>query len=182
MPRVSRATDLTMGLHRTSGPEETISLGSALARELQSGDIILLRGELGGGKTHFVKGIAQGLGHRCYVKSPSFTIVNIYGEDGGGNSHSNRGVSSRSSVGVSSRSDVGASDAPLTLYHMDLYRIGGSEIFDLGLEEYLYGDGVSVVEWAEKAPELTGEARFVVSFTYVDESLRDIKIEEKCFR
>lgn len=159
MPNEGNAAAPVRGLHRTAGPEETMTLGSALAEELRAGDIVLLTGELGGGKTHFVKGMALGLGHRCYVKSPSFTIVNIYGqgfEKGGG----------------------GSEDAPLTLYHMDLYRVGEGELFDLGLEEYLFGDGVSVVEWAEKAPELSGEARFVVSFTYVDESLRDIDIKE----
>ncbi len=138
-----------------------MALASALAKELQAGDIVLLRGELGGGKTHFVKGLASGLGHTCYVKSPSFTIVNIYGEGGDGS--------------------LRAKDVPLTLYHMDLYRVGEGEVFDLGLDEYLYGNGVSVVEWAERAPELSGEARFVVSFTYVDEFLRDIDIEE-CLR
>ncbi len=158
MSREGKVTGPLRGLHRTTGPEETMTLGSALSKELRAGDIVLLRGELGGGKTHFVKGVAKGLGHTCYVKSPSFTIVNIYVEGGDGS--------------------VRAEDAPLTLYHMDLYRVGEGEIFDLGLEEYLYGDGVSIVEWAEKAPELSGEARFVVSFTYIDESLRDIDIEE----
>ena len=90
-----------------------------VAPQLEAGDVILLDGDLGAGKTSFTKGLAAGLGIDRPVKSPTFTIIREYQE------------------------------GRLPLYHMDIYRLedGGAE--DLGLEEYFEGDGVSVVEWPE---------------------------------
>lgn len=90
-----------------------------LAPHLQAGDVLLLQGDLGAGKTSFTKGLAKGLGITDYVKSPTFTIIREYQQ------------------------------GRLPLYHMDIYRLedGGAE--DLGLEEYFEGDGVSVVEWPQ---------------------------------
>jgi tRNA threonylcarbamoyladenosine biosynthesis protein TsaE len=104
-----------------SGPE-TRRLGEALGRKLQPGDIVLLFGELGAGKTTFAQGIAEGLDldPKHYVRSPTFTLVNEY-------------------------------QGRLPIFHIDLYRLNSAEeIRDLGLEEYLFGPGVTVVEWAEK--------------------------------
>ncbi|MCL4369719.1 MAG: tRNA (adenosine(37)-N6)-threonylcarbamoyltransferase complex ATPase subunit type 1 TsaE [Chloroflexi bacterium] len=104
-------------------PRETASVGAALGRCLQPGDILLLTGPLGAGKTCLTQGIAAGLGVEDYVKSPSFTLINEY--------HT-------------------AAGSPL--YHIDLYRIGSpNEVHSFGLEEYLAGDGVVVVEWPERA-------------------------------
>jgi tRNA threonylcarbamoyladenosine biosynthesis protein TsaE len=104
------------GRYKTSSPEETERLGEELAAFLREGDLVALTGELGGGKTRFVRGIAKGLGSKGFVKSPSFTIINIY--EGGS----------------------------LPLYHIDLYRIGRAvEFHSAGLEEYLYGNGVAVI-------------------------------------
>lgn len=90
-----------------------------VAPKLEPGDVLLLDGDLGAGKTSFTKGLAAGLGVHGPVKSPTFTIIREY------------------------------QDGRLPLYHMDIYRLedGGAE--DLGLEEYFEGDGVSVVEWPE---------------------------------
>ena len=95
------------------------SFAASLGPQLQAGDVLLLDGDLGAGKTSFTKGLAKGLGITDYVKSPTFTIVREYRH------------------------------GRLPLYHMDLYRLedGGAE--DLGLEEYFEGDGVSVVEWPD---------------------------------
>lgn len=136
--------------YRTASPEETERLGEELADSLREGDLVALTGELGGGKTRFVRGIAKGLGSRGFVKSPSFTIINIY--EGG----------------------------RLPLYHIDLYRIGrAGELHSAGLEEYLYGNGVAAIEWADKAPELLGECRITVSFSYAGENEREIEIRVK---
>ena len=99
--------------------EATISLGEALGKQLTAGDVLVLDGDLGAGKTTFTKGLAKGLTIPDIIKSPTFTIIHEY------------------------------HDGRLPLYHMDAYRLenGGGE--DLGLEEYFDSDGVSVVEWAE---------------------------------
>ena len=105
----------------TSGEQETFALGEELARDLRAGDIVLLRGELGMGKTMLARGLAAGLGvPRDDVHSPTFTLVNPY-----------RGR--------------------YPVYHVDLYRIERpAELEELGLEEILGGDGVAIVEWAER--------------------------------
>ncbi|MFC6165558.1 tRNA (adenosine(37)-N6)-threonylcarbamoyltransferase complex ATPase subunit type 1 TsaE [Lactiplantibacillus dongliensis] len=107
-----------------TSPAETMQLGAKLGKLVQPGDLILLDGDLGAGKTTFTKGLAQSLGIDRNVKSPTFTLVREY--------HQGR----------------------LPLYHMDVYRLedGGAE--DLGLDEYFDGDGVSVVEWSQFISEL----------------------------
>lgn len=99
--------------------DATIVLGKKIGQQLVAGDVLVLDGDLGAGKTTFTKGLAAGLEIPDIVKSPTFTIIHEY------------------------------QDGRLPLYHMDAYRLenGGAE--DLGLEEYFDGDGVSVVEWAE---------------------------------
>lgn len=134
----------------TRSPEETESLGERLSATLKEGDRVALIGDLGGGKTRFVRGIARGLGSRGFIKSPSFTIMNIY--QGG----------------------------RLPLYHIDLYRIGGDdEFFFSGLEEFIYGKGVSVIEWAERHPALIRDCMYVITFKYLSENEREIIIEER---
>lgn len=106
----------------THSPEETQDLGERIGGLLESGDIVLLFGDLGAGKTTLVQGMARGLGvaRDEYVRSPSFTLVNQY-----------RGR--------------------IPVYHIDLYRIDSSgELDDLGLEELLMSEGVLIIEWAEK--------------------------------
>ena len=99
-------------------------MGRALGELAQPGDVILLAGPLGAGKTCLTQGIAMGLGIPGYVRSPTFVLMARY-------------------------------SGRLTLHHLDLYRIGSSEeAWDLGLDEQVSGDGVCVVEWPDRAPEL----------------------------
>ncbi|MBI5810911.1 MAG: tRNA (adenosine(37)-N6)-threonylcarbamoyltransferase complex ATPase subunit type 1 TsaE [Deltaproteobacteria bacterium] len=138
------------GLYRSGSPEETEGLGEMLAARLKKGDTIALIGELGSGKTRFVRGVARGLGAKGRIKSPSFTIINIYGH------------------------------GRLPLYHIDLYRIGREdEFFSAGLEEYIYGDGVSIIEWADRLPGLVHGCGVIVRFSHKGENARDIEVELK---
>ena len=109
----------------TNTPEETEALGARLARALEPGAVGAFTGDLGAGKTAFVRGLARGLGIRDRVTSPTFTIVNEY--EGG----------------------------RLPLFHFDLYRLGSAdELFDIGWEDYLARGGVCAVEWSERMEEL----------------------------
>ena len=104
----------------SSSPDQTQAVGRILGAHAQAGDVFLLSGDLGAGKTCLTQGILWGLGGEEYARSPTFVLVCEY-------------------------------PARLTLYHMDLYRIDDlDEIIDLGLDDYFLGDGVCVVEWAEK--------------------------------
>lgn len=104
---------------RTDSPEQTFEVGYKLGKLLKQGDVICLSGNLGTGKTAFTGGIAQALGIDEYVTSPTFTIVNEY-------------------------------KGKLNLYHFDVYRISDTEeMFEVGFEEYLGANGVTVIEWAE---------------------------------
>lgn len=103
---------------------QTRSLGRRLGRLMQGGEIIGLIGELGTGKTCFVRGVAEGLdvGGKAWIRSPTFTLINEY-------------------------------HGRLPVYHIDLYRIGSvEELEGLNLREYLYSDGISLVEWFERLP------------------------------
>jgi len=101
---------------------ETIRLGERLGRSLKAGDLVLLRGELGAGKTTLVRGLARGVGYRGRVSSPSFALAHVY-----------RGKR-------------------LTLHHLDLYRLAAHELGEVGLDELLRDPRAAVaVEWAENA-------------------------------
>lgn len=112
-----------MGKFHTTNELETKELAAKLAKWLEPGDLILLEGDLGAGKTTFTKGLATGLGIKRIIKSPTYTIIREY------------------------------LDGRLPLYHMDVYRLEETGGTDLGLEEYFEGDGVSIVEWAKFIPE-----------------------------
>lgn len=118
--------------------EATIDLGRRLAPLLAAGDVLVLNGDLGAGKTTFTKGVAAGLGINQTIKSPTFTIIREY------------------------------QDGRLPLYHMDIYRLenGGAE--DLGLEEYFDGDGVSMVEWAQFIADDLPDEYLSLNFTRTD--------------
>lgn len=112
----------------TWSESETFELGRKMGEEARPGQIIALNGDLGVGKTIFAKGLAEGLGIREPISSPTFTIVQIYEE------------------------------GRLPLYHFDVYRIGDPEEMDeIGYEDYFFGQGVSLVEWAELIEELMPE-------------------------
>ena len=130
---------------RTHSAEETRQLGEWLADRLKAGDTLLLRGELGSGKSEFTRGLAKGLGVTETVTSPSFTILNVY-ESG-----------------------------RLPLYHFDWYRLEDSgELYELGMDEYLGGDGIAAVEWPEQCEDAVPEDALEIRFRYVDENTRDL--------
>ena len=128
--------------------EQTLYWGRLLGMLLTKGDVVALVGDLGAGKTTLTQGIADGLGvdRECYVTSPTFTIINEY----------------RGRVPV---------------YHLDFYRIDSpSEVGDLGLEEYFQGNGVAVVEWAEKIKTFLPKEHLMIMLEYVDRGVRKMSI------
>ncbi|HLG69572.1 MAG TPA: tRNA (adenosine(37)-N6)-threonylcarbamoyltransferase complex ATPase subunit type 1 TsaE [Chloroflexota bacterium] len=119
---------------RTNSPEETRSIGRQAGQAAQPGDVILLVGELGAGKTAFTQGLAAGLGVLDTVNSPTFVLLREY-------------------------------HGRLTLYHYDLYRLGNiEETVGREWQEFLYGDGVSAVEWANRANELLPPEHLLLEF------------------
>ncbi len=129
------------------GPEQTQKLGVRIGELALPGDVFLLVGELGTGKTCLTQGIAWGLGIKEYALSPSFVIMReLYGR--------------------------------LPLYHIDLYRLEGvDEIDDLGLDDYLYGRGVCVVEWAEKALSIMPTEHLLIKIGYLSDAERSFQIK-----
>ena len=112
----------------TWGPEETRAFGKKMGQEARPGQVICLNGDLGVGKTIFTQGFAEGLGIDEPVNSPTFTIVQVYEE------------------------------GRLPFYHFDVYRIGDIEEMDeIGYEDYFYGEGVCLIEWADLIRELLPE-------------------------
>jgi tRNA threonylcarbamoyladenosine biosynthesis protein TsaE len=131
----------------TGSEAETIAVGRAFAQTLQPGAVILLSGDLGAGKTAFVRGMAQGLGiDPADVSSPSFTLVQEY-----------RG-------------------GRLTLVHVDLYRLKPIEVDDLGLDEMARGGGVMAIEWPDRLP-FAFEGAITVRIEHGDDSTRTISIQ-----
>jgi len=131
--------------------KETLQFGEKLAKRLKKGDFVALIGDLGTGKTFLTKGIAKGLGvkNSRYVNSPTFVIIKEY-------------------------------KGKLPLYHFDLYRLDHPGMLDAeNFEEYFYGDGVSVVEWADKIKGLLPKKRWEVRMTVVGEDKRKIDIKVK---
>ena len=136
-------------LTTTNSATETRALGEQLARRLQPGDTVILEGELGAGKSELARGIARGLDVTETVTSPSFTILNVY-ESG-----------------------------RCPLYHFDWYRLESEEeLYELGMEEYLGGDGVAVVEWAERCPDAVPEKCIRIRLEVTGEETRRIEISE----
>lgn len=132
----------------THSPDQTRAFGRRLASQLRAGDVLLLLGDLGAGKSELTRGIASGLGVRATVTSPSFTILNVY-EDG-----------------------------VVPLYHFDWYRLTSSEeLYELGMDEYLGGDGVAVVEWPSMCPDAVPETRLEITLTPIGETGREITLQ-----
>jgi len=131
--------------------KETMGFGEKLAKRLKKGDFVALVGDLGSGKTVFTKGIARGLGvkNARYVNSPTFVIIKEY-------------------------------KGKLPLYHFDLYRLDHPGMLDAeNFEEYFYGEGVSVVEWADKIKGLLPKKRWEIRMSVVGEDKRKINIKVK---
>ncbi|MCX7943779.1 MAG: tRNA (adenosine(37)-N6)-threonylcarbamoyltransferase complex ATPase subunit type 1 TsaE [Deltaproteobacteria bacterium] len=126
--------------------EDTLYLGKKIGSFLRGGEIFGLCGELGSGKTMFVKGVAIGLGYDGYVKSPTFTIINQY------------------------------QTQHVSLIHIDIYRLTTfEELMLIGYESYLSEDYVVVIEWFDKFPELSKYPHMKIDFEYVDTSVRRLK-------
>ena len=124
----------------TNSEQETKQIAEKIAAGLEPGMTILLEGQLGAGKTTFTKGVAEGLGIQRIIKSPTYTLIKEY------------------------------TDGSLPLYHMDLYRLEDAEDEDLGLEEYFYGDGVSIVEWGSFMQEELPEEHLLIRISVIAES------------
>jgi tRNA threonylcarbamoyladenosine biosynthesis protein TsaE len=132
----------------SDNPDKTFQWGTVLGTLLNRGDVVALVGELGAGKTTLTQGIVRGLGvtEDHYIGSPTFTLINEY-------------------------------DGRVPVYHLDFYRIEfPSEVVHLGLEEYLDGDGVAIIEWADKIEALLPEEHMMVRLEYVDYSVRTLDI------
>ena len=133
----------------TNNAAETRELGTRLAEKLKAGDVILLEGELGAGKSELARGVARGLGVTETVTSPSFTILNVY-ESG-----------------------------RIPLYHFDWYRLeSAEELYELGMDEYLGGDGIAVVEWAERCPDAVPEDCIRIRLEATGEETRRITVND----
>ena len=127
-------------------PEQTQKFGVRIGELALPGDILLLVGGLGAGKTCLTQGIAWGLGIKEYTMSPSFVIVReLYGR--------------------------------LPLYHIDLYRLNIEEIVELGLDDYLYGNGVCVVEWAEKGLSILPTEHLLIQISYLADTERSFQLK-----
>ena len=132
----------------TKSTAETRALGEKIAARLQPGDVLLLEGGLGAGKSELTRGIARGLGVTETVTSPSFTILNVY-ESG-----------------------------RCPLYHFDWYRLeSAEELYELGMDEYIGGDGIAVVEWAERCPDAVPDRVIRVRLEVTGDETRQIEID-----
>jgi tRNA threonylcarbamoyladenosine biosynthesis protein TsaE len=132
----------------TATPAETAAIGAELVSIVDAGAVIALQGDLGAGKTEFVKGFADGAGSRDVVSSPTFAILNTY---------------------VGRRWPV---------FHFDLYRIANdSELAELGFDEYLFGEGVCLIEWPERASGWLPSEAVRLRFEHVDGARRRITRE-----
>jgi tRNA threonylcarbamoyladenosine biosynthesis protein TsaE len=132
----------------SNSPAETEAIGQRLAEEIGTGSILALKGDLGSGKTVFVKGLVAGLGSRVDVTSPTFTILHEY-----------RG-------------------GRLPVYHFDFFRLEERQsIMRLGLDDYFFGDGVSVIEWADRFPELIPQQARWILFEIKSENQRTMTLQ-----
>ncbi len=132
----------------TAGPVETRRLGRVIGKLAAPGDVYLLVGDLGAGKTCLTQGIARGLGIKGYVMSPTFVLVREYRQ------------------------------GRLPLFHIDLYRLDDmAELGDLGLDGYFYGPGVTIVEWAERGLGLLPPGHLMVKIEIGPESHRDLMFQ-----
>lgn len=139
-------------IYKSNSPKETANIAKAFAKKLQKGDVLCLSGDLGVGKTAFVQGLAKGLGVDDYISSPTFTIVNCY-------------------------------EGTLPLYHFDVYRISDpDEMYEIGYEEYVYGDGISVIEWPQIINDILPESRYDITITKkleIHEDFREISVVKR---
>ncbi len=133
---------------KSCSAQETQAIGKKLAQYLKAGDVVLLEGDLGAGKSEMARGVARGLGICGPVPSPSFTILNAYDE------------------------------GRIPLYHFDWYRLeDANEIYEMGMEEQLGGDGIALIEWSERARECLPHRLLRIGITALDENTREITFQ-----
>lgn len=121
--------------YKSNSPKETANIAKAFAKTLTSGDVLCLNGDLGVGKTAFVQGLVTELGVKEPISSPTFTIVNCY-------------------------------EGSLPIHHFDVYRIEDSdEMYEIGFEEYIYGEGITIIEWAENIYDILPQNRYDITIT-----------------
>ncbi len=131
----------------TKSPEETIELGIKIGNKLKKGDVIAMQGTLAAGKTTITKGIAQALGISDTITSPTFCLISEY-------------------------------YGKMPLYHMDVYRLDGTEDFvNLGTDDMIYGDGVSIIEWSEKIMSELPKRTIILKITPNEDGSRTINLE-----
>ena len=131
----------------THSSEETIELGKIIGRQLIKGDVIAMQGTLAAGKTTITKGIAQALGITEDITSPTFCLISEY-------------------------------YGKMPLYHMDVYRLDGDEDFvNLGTDDMIYGDGVSIIEWSEKIMNQLPKRTIILIITPNEAGTRKIEID-----
>ena len=133
---------------------ETIQIGKWVGSQLSAGDVVALFGDLGTGKTHFIKGLAAGVAgiKPDDVSSPSFTLINEY-------------------------------EGRVPFYHIDLYRlISETEAEELGIEEYLHGKGITAIEWADKIPSLLPREVLDIRIQYTGERSRSVELSGRGIR
>lgn len=130
----------------TKNPEETISLGYKIGQKLKKGDVIAMQGTLAAGKTTITKGIAKALNIDDTITSPTFCLISEY-------------------------------SGKMPLYHMDVYRLeGGDDFVNLGTDDMIYGDGVSIIEWSEKIMDELPEKTIILKITPNEDGSRLIEI------
>ena len=137
-----------MATFTSNSAAETEAIGLKMARELGPGSVLALRGELGAGKTAFTKGLVAGLGSKDVVTSPTFTIVHEY------------------------------TNGRIPVYHCDFFRLETAGSFNsLGLNDYFFGQGISIVEWADRFPQIIPAHGRWITFEIASENQRIIRIE-----
>ena len=139
---------MTTKIFRTRTPAETQTIGKKIGKQLRQGDLVALIGDLGTGKTCLTQGIARGVGiyPNQIVNSPSYTLINEYA-------------------------------GKIPIYHIDLYRLQNhDELLDLGLDEYMEGNGICIIEWAEKLGSLK-ISHTKIQITWLSEMTREIEIQ-----
>lgn len=140
----------TEKISTSNSVDETIRIGFEFGKQLKPGDVVCLDGDLGAGKTHFVKGVASYFGiDPEKVSSPTYTLIHEY-------------------------------SGSITVYHFDCYRLKGEqEALEIGAEEYFYGDGVCLVEWPNKIEGLIPEEAIWVEISHLSDVKRNIIIHQK---
>lgn len=134
---------------KSTSANQTVNFGKLFSKVLKGGDTIVLEGALGGGKTTFTRGILAGLGYKKRVLSPSFTLLRQY--------------------------DL----KNLSIYHLDLYRLEFSDIFDLGIDDFLYSDKIiTLIEWGNKMRNEL-DKYIKIEFVFSGENIRNIKFSVK---